>query len=544
MSGLSQRRNDKTLWIIISLSAVLLFPVLIAPPGFDDAIPHIAALDFLRLGRLPYIGFFDQSFPGIFFIHIFEIALLGGSDLALRVFDLILQLLFVAFLYHSVNLRVNRETAGLTSVLYICYYVGAGSEVFGQRDVYIAMLLLVSLSLLLPRDKEENPKLSSIWISGILTGIAITIRPTSLLFAGLFALFLLVDRSLHIQVRKLDRSLVFLASSLMPIGIFLVWYSQIPGGLEAFYIATIRFNLDVYTQLPSTSSFWRQMARFGFLIIFALLGMFSTKQGPTIRNIGFREKLLYIGLILSAFVIVLIQGKFFRDHFATFFILLVPIGSLGILNFLNKFHLRISARYWMIGVLCFLCTFVGLNDRNTLSFVRAVTQGQDITTTIYREARSDSSFGAIPEEKIIDFLHLPQNSNGSIEICSLDPNLRLHAGQVCVSRYPTLQHLAMKAPSGYTEYQLRWQSEYVHSLEIKKPRLIIVGWNMQFWAVPNFSYFLHSLPGFDSLLSVAYDWDTVMGGYTIYRLKNDRENDGQTTRSRVAPQFARSTAKM
>ncbi|MGH2638586.1 MAG: hypothetical protein ACRDF4_04805, partial [Rhabdochlamydiaceae bacterium] len=76
----------------------------------------------------------------------------------------------------------------------------------------------------------------------------------------------------------------------------------------------------------------------------------------------------------------------------------------------------------------------------------------------------------------------------------------------------------------YTPYQVQWQKGYVDSLRSDRPRFIIVAWKMKFWAVPNFDVFLHSLPGFDHLLSIAYDQDNTFGGYTIFRLKNDQKS--------------------
>ena len=69
----------------------------------------------------------------------------------------------------------------------------------------------------------------------------------------------------------------------------------------------------------------------------------------------------------------------------------------------------------------------------------------------------------------------------------------------------------------YTVYQREWQKAYVDTLQHAMPAFIIVADSMSFWAVPDFARFLHSLPGFDSLLAHTYVKDTAFGGYNIYR---------------------------
>src|SRR5436189_3813884 len=136
--------KDKWLWITVIVSGIALFPVLIEPLGFDDFLPHIVARDYLHHGRIPYLQNFDQSFPGIFYLHIVEIALLGDSAIALRAFDILLELLFAVFLYLFMQKWTNRAIAAQTALLYILFYVGSGRGVFGQRDVYVGMTIFLS----------------------------------------------------------------------------------------------------------------------------------------------------------------------------------------------------------------------------------------------------------------------------------------------------------------------------------------------------------------------------------------------------------------
>ncbi|MFI5200842.1 MAG: glycosyltransferase family 39 protein [Candidatus Kapaibacterium sp.] len=519
--------EDKLLWGILILAAIILLPVLIEPLGFDDAIPQLAALDFIRLGRIPYIGFFDQNFPGFFYLHIIEVLLLGPSDIGVRIFDIIIQLFFVAFLYRFASRWTNRSTAALTAILYILYYVSAGSEVYGQRDVYIAMLLFIGSSFLIPSDRPLDWK--SIIASGFVLGMTILIRPTSLLFTSLIALFLLLDESFRMVRRRFTAAVVFFLCSLVPISAVIAYYAQISGGLGAFYLATIRFNLDTYTKLPTNHSFWWEMARMSFLIIFAIVGALAKNKKLVSRNLTPRERALYLSFIISALFIVLLQAKYFRYHFAPFFMLILPLAAIGIEDALSRIRgLRKVPRFYLMAVFCFLCTFIRFKPVSSLAFGLGFLEHKDPFETTYRIDHSDSLYGAIPEQRLLRYMRLASNSKGVIEICSLDPVLRLHLRRTCASRYPTLQHLAMTASakfergSNYTNYQLRWQRDYIDTLQVVRPRFIIVARKMKFWAVDDFNAFLNSLPGFDSLLDNEYREDTIFGGYEIYRLNSTR----------------------
>src|SRR5205823_3462864 len=124
--------------------------------------------------------------------------------------------------------------------------------------------------------------------------------------------------------------LLYTLAGALPMASVLFFYSTIPGGLQAFYLATIRFNLDVYTSFhgpfhPSDFVFWG-----GYLLPFAILGFMASRkqnlrskliQRPVTRN----EQLLYGSLLFSFLAIGLVQRKFPLYHFAPFYLLLCPM---------------------------------------------------------------------------------------------------------------------------------------------------------------------------------------------------------------------------
>src|SRR5687768_4732197 len=67
-------------WLLIALP--LFVPSLFVPMSSDNSIYQSMAYDLLQFGRMPYLGSWDQNFPGIVAIHAVVLAIFGGSDLA------------------------------------------------------------------------------------------------------------------------------------------------------------------------------------------------------------------------------------------------------------------------------------------------------------------------------------------------------------------------------------------------------------------------------------------------------------------------------
>jgi len=510
--------RDKTLWVVTLLSLIILAPVLIEPLSFDSAIYQTLAIDMVHRGFIPYIQSFDQNFPGIVYLHCFEILLLGPSDLSLRLFDIALQLSFIIFLYRYLSKWMTSKTAALSSVLYALYYVSAGSGVYGQRDVYIFMATVVGFSLIFTTRTPWR-----IIFAGVVIGFTILIRPTSLLFLALASVFLMFDDDL--KVRYLGEAVLIGIIGLLPMSLFLLYITQFPDGLKEFYDFAIRFNLDVYGRIADPSHRLWEILRSSFIIIFALVGALSSQSIPKERMLTRNQKLVYIISVVSFLLIVAVQGKFFRYHLAPFFMLLIPVAGMGIKSVTDMIRTPVKRHYAILACLA-LCSLVRFNPTSSLAFGLAILEHEPPFQRTYDAVYTDSLFGPREESAIKDYFRQQRNSEGIVEICSLDPTLRLHLNRKYASGFPTLHTLSTAARFNriglpvYTNYQLLWQRRYIDTLRTVKPRFIIIADGMNFWTVRNFNAFLHGLNGFYGLINESYFLDTTIGGYKIYQ-KND-----------------------
>ena len=510
--------RDRTFWGVLFLSSIILLPVLVEPLSFDSALNQVMGINLLKYGRTPYIDNFDHSFPGMIYFHAFEVFLFGYSDFCLRLFDFIVQLCFISFFYRFFLQWMKSKTSALTAILYALFYVSAGPGVYGERDVYITMGLLIVISLITVKTEAWRNA-----VAGILLGFTIVLRPTSLLFLIIAAFFILFDEHMHFRIQNLLISLIVLLLGIFPIAFFLFYYRSRPEVLQTFYDAAFRFNFDVYARLNTPSKPLWEIFRSGFIIIFAIYGIFCYDKK------AFRDKLkdglLYSAFLLSAGFIVVIQGKFFRYHLASFFIFLTPMAAIGI-DKIASFIKRELSRHNAIIACLVLCSIIRFNPTSSISTALALLQHRDPLQYTYEINSTDTLFGAKPEMVLRNYFDRIENQTGSIEVCSFNPALRLHLNRLCVGRYPSLHALgaAFRHDSSgrpiFESYQLAWQKAYIDTLRSAKPRFIIVARHMRFWAVSDLNNdLLRYIPGFDSLLSTSYHLDTTFGGYQVYGRK-------------------------
>src|ERR1039457_2901398 len=152
----------------LSICGVLL-SLTFAFPFIEDNIPQAYIARRLLHRELPYVGTWDQNYPGILVVHLLAL-FIGPSAVAFHAVDVALQLFMVWILY-SIGNRLGGKLAGLlAALLYTMYYVlnGAG-DLVGQKDVFAAIALAGAVMVLIRSDYRALAG------SGILAGIAVLI---------------------------------------------------------------------------------------------------------------------------------------------------------------------------------------------------------------------------------------------------------------------------------------------------------------------------------------------------------------------------------
>src|SRR3954470_12414615 len=77
---------------VLAISLAILLPELVVPFNHDSELYHSIGRLYSAFGRTPYLGSWDQNFPGIFYLHSAVIALFGTSPFAFRAVDIVAHL--------------------------------------------------------------------------------------------------------------------------------------------------------------------------------------------------------------------------------------------------------------------------------------------------------------------------------------------------------------------------------------------------------------------------------------------------------------------
>ncbi len=513
--------------VLLALAIPLLALTLIAPIGFDNSVYQSMAVDLVRFGKVPYIGSWDVNFPGNILIHIAELLLFGNTDLGFRAFDVLLQLGFVFLLHTFLRRWLTTPTALVGVALYLIWYVGGGEPLYAERDVFIGMMLIGALTLL-TSDRHSRSKLV---LAALAVGFGISTRPTTIGFAALFCL--LIDRPTPAARYRARAS--FLVLTLLPIGLMIVPYLFIENGLYTFYISTIRFVADLYTKFGSEWIWFFRSPReaypiaalscISFILACTQRGRIKMMHSSALRRIpSRRESFVLFSSLLLSLGIVLLQGKFFKYHYAPLVMLSLPLAAIGAVVAVSRF--KESRRTLILSAVGIVLVLGFIRWHAVGAFASKLPDLSIALNASYCVMLPDTNGGKAPELAALAYLRVPKNANATIEIISFDAHLRADLARECVSRYTTISALAVRSnptienEASHPAYQQAWRTEYVELLRTKRPQIIVIGRHFEYWYLHDiYDDFLHTLPGFDSLLTNSYQRDTTFGGYEIYRLR-------------------------
>ncbi len=137
-------------------------------------------------GLVPYRDFSDINFPGSFLVDWLAVHTFGGTALASRIFDLALMgvaslaILAIAWPY-------GRFAGVFAACLLILFHGRDGMGQLGQRDMTLAVLLLLAYSFVFHALRRQAMRSGSVWamaMFGLSAGMATMIKPTAAAYAA------------------------------------------------------------------------------------------------------------------------------------------------------------------------------------------------------------------------------------------------------------------------------------------------------------------------------------------------------------------------
>ena len=510
--------------VTLAICALIFSCTLTYPFNNDNALYAYMA-DLALKGHLPYLGSWDQNFPGIILIHAAQILVSGHSQLAFHIFDIVLQLVGSVLLI-LVGKRLYDARAGmLAAILASLYYVQQGLWMSGERDTYVSIMLLAALYLALDRRRPS--------IVGLLCGLAFLFRPTYASYAVIFFVWYLAGPRSTIRISR-AAWVRFCAGTLAPLVLFAVWYAAI-GGMKDFWDATILFNLRIYSGVGASFSLWEPVRFYAISVIavaFAIAYLWKKE-----RHALYLWAALFLASVLS--LLVLYRHSVYHYHPAmTLFILLSAIGWIRIAD--------IIARKWKITnsnpvnpsnpcnpgsvlvpvvvVLYFVfSTFRG----NTIQHVLVGIANGSIRSLqeSYDRYEPSHTFGVQVQTEVGDYLKAHTHPNDTVQMFGPYSYPQYRAGLLTASRFQTLHAITMRgAGDTLMPFQHTWRAEYMRDMRQKKPKYFIVC-----DAPPAFRQYYGGRLGHEILrydfkelgrwLDSNYSTETKIGAFTLYSAK-------------------------
>lgn len=315
----------------------------------DAALLHYDVF-LIQHGWAPYRDFVDINMPGAYWATALAMHLPGQPDAAWRVFDLALVALAGAG-YYFIARPYSRFAALFATVLLLLVHGQDGVQQAGQRDLVIAVLLLLAFACLLEALRQNR------WIYllsfGLSIGLAATIKPTA---EPLGLLLLAIAVVYRIRQRKSNYSgaLGWCAAGLgamaIPLATMLVWLEH-KGAWQA-WITTERLILPYYAMAdrrPLGFTFFHSISPLAALVVFWVICL--SLRGPAWP---FLERLLTGTAVVVSLLGLLVQGKalpYQRYPMLVFLLLIIALDLSTALH--RKDAIRRTAPYVALtGLLC------------------------------------------------------------------------------------------------------------------------------------------------------------------------------------------------
>lgn len=351
-------------------------------------------------GLLPYAQIMDQHFPGLMFlpINLNNLGVTGPNEARLLQFGIVI-LTHILLYVTATKLFKNKTLALSANIFYFLWQPYFEGWVL-WIDSLIPLLLLPALYFL--AEYFNSKKLKTIFISGLLLGIAIVFKQVVLPLAAVVWIFT------YVKTRNFKGIIYFaLGISLPVLAMFGCMYSI--GVWNDFFFWTVLFNIGTYAKMgrkyATNGDIVRMLTAFGLPFIFAVLGFFKTKK----------YEILTIALFF-VLTLAFAYARFDPVHLQPALVFVALLAGYS-LKYLPKKYSQILLVIYLVPSLILLSRFYASHRGNSVPFFGNFEKR--LVSTVQRET--------LPTDKIFSFGSAPH-------IYSLAD--RLPSGNVFVFQFP------------------------------------------------------------------------------------------------------------
>ncbi len=503
-------RSRKGIVVAILICAIIFSCTLTYPFNNDNALYAYMA-DLALKGHLPYIGSWDQNFPGIILIHAAQILVSGHSQVAFHVFDILLQLVGSFFLIRIGERLYDIRAGMLAAVLAALYYVQQGLWMAGERDTYVSIILVAAFYLALDRKKPL--------LVGFLCSMTFLFRPTYAPYGIIFFFWYFSGAALSGKSSR-RKWLKFCAGVLVTFVAFVLLYAAL-GGVKDFWDATILFNLKVYGGAGASFNFWEPVRFYAIsLLAVAFAIVYAWKKD---RSVFYLCAALFAASIFS--LLILYRHSVYHYHPAmTLFLLLSAVGWLRIADLL---HLKWGGmRLDLASLVVLFFIFQTLRGNTIYHVLTDIVNGRIHSIgESYDRYEPSQEFGVRVQTEVGDYLIAHTHPNDTVQMFGPYSYPEYRAGLLTTSRFQTLHAITMRGENDSLQsFQLTWRAEYMDDMRHAKPVYFIVcdapeAFRQYYGGRLGHEILRNDFMELGSWLDSNYFPETKFGAFTLYRLR-------------------------
>jgi hypothetical protein len=487
------------------IGILLISPRLLFPLQMDQYFHHYLGWR-LAEGELPYIGSYDQNFPGGAILHALCILLFGGSSLGFACFDLILQAIGIYFIAKTARHLANDRAALIAPVIYAMTYIGLGVWNTGQRDGFIVPFLAYAVWLLV----QDRLSITRSIALGLACGYVILLRPMFIFFAIFAAAYT------WFKHRDLRASLTTLVCGALPALAIIVFYAVI-GEFTTLYDSIVRFNVEVYGKFRHGVTM-RGSGTTTLIFVWGLVGLAWQYRAKWER---WKQLLPVFVATIIAPLSTWIQGQGDAHHMTPSYAMVAIWVGIGVSFLIEVFHPKDDKRRLIGAFIAVLLIIIQSKDRLPWSSIDAYAEGRSLRS-IYAGSRSGDVHLA-EELAVADYLKPRLSSGDPIYIWSMRIWPYQLTGHKSPTRFQSHEHLLMQ-PKGepLTALQLAWREEFMRDMIANPPKYLMWTTTDHLWLLPggeSSKEQVKRFPEFEQFVKQSYEADTVIGAFEILRQK-------------------------
>jgi hypothetical protein len=350
--------KKRILWIVICLAvgSILLLQMYFSLSfkiEHDSPLFLYISYGMARWNFVPFRDILDINMPGVYWCYLIIGQTAGYQQMGYRIVDLIMLVILMGVSFCWLK-KIDARAAFIGAALFGIRYLTFGPRMSFQRE-YIALFFLIPAFSLSTNDDGHGKR--RLFLAGIFTGIAVLIKPVTIIFLLPIILVEILSRARDANRSSglcLAATLLALAAGLcVPIILLAVYllqnqalspfldllvhywplYNHINGNLEvnpnvAYQVGYINDNFFKF----GNQSIWLIPAILGWYLVY-----FHASIPPEKRKL-----MLYLGMfLLCSICYAALLGKFWHYHWLIFMYFVI---QLGVLCFVGSLQVNIPRR--------------------------------------------------------------------------------------------------------------------------------------------------------------------------------------------------------